>query len=101
MTRLLTAGRSRVAPERVAEYIATVATLSARLAARGQRLWLFRRRDGVDEFLEFSEGKDDRTHRRSGPGDAAEAELEARLAGLATYDGTQLDSWEEVPLHTS
>jgi hypothetical protein len=101
MARVLTAMRSRVAPEHQAEYVATVADLARRLAGRGQHLWLFRRRDHAEEFLEFSEGKDDASHRRAGPADATEQELEARLGALARYDGTRQECWDEVPLHST
>lgn len=99
MGRVLGAAQASVPPSHEADYVATVAALARRLARRGQHLWLFRLRDGGGRFLEFSEGKDDATHRLAGPADDAERALEARLDELATYDGTRQLRWDEVPLH--
>lgn len=98
MGRLLTAARARVAAGHEAEYLGLLEVLARRLAARGQHLWVFRARDEAGVFLEFTEGQDPATHRSRGPADPAEAEIEARLARLATYDESRDAHWDEVPL---
>lgn len=98
MSRILTAARATVAADRREAYLATVAALAERLAARGQQYWLFERRDAPGEFLEFAEGSDDANHRAAGPQDEAEAELEAQLKQLAQYDANRDDRWDAVPL---
>lgn len=99
MVRLLTAVRVSVGADQTAKWLATLATLAAKLAARGQRLWVFRRDDVADEWLEFTEGKDEASHRSRGPADASEAELETTLRSLARYDDASAAAqWREVPL---
>lgn len=98
MARVLTAVRVSVCAEQTDRWLATLATLAARLAARGQRVWVFRRDDG-DEWLEFTEGKDEASHRSRGPADASEAALEFALRSLARYDDAAATAqWREVPL---
>ncbi len=98
MGRVLTAARVRVAAEHEAEYLGLLEVLAQRLAARGQHLWVFRARADSGVFLEFTEGRDDATHRVHGPVDAEEAEIAARLARVATYDESRDAEWDEVPL---
>lgn len=98
MGRVLTAARARVSAEHEVEYLGLLEVLAQRLAARGQHLWVFRARAEQGVFLEFAEGRDDATHRVRGPADAEEAELEARLARLASYDESRDAQWDEVPL---
>jgi hypothetical protein len=95
---VLTAARVRVAAEHEVEYLGLLEVLAQRLAARGQHLWVFRARGEAGVFLEFTEGKDDTSHRVRGPADQDEAELEARLARIATYDESREAQWDEVPL---
>lgn len=98
MGRVLTAARARVSAEHEAEYLGLLEVLAQRLAARGQHLWVFRARDEQGVFLEFTEGRDDATHRVRGPADSEEAALEARLAQVAAYNETRDAQWDEVPL---
>ena len=97
MARVLTAARVAVRPENEAEWLATIHALAARLGMRGQHLWVFRQRGAPSSFLEFSEGRDDGTHRRHGPADPAEAALESTLHRLAEYATDHEDVWDEVP----
>jgi hypothetical protein len=98
VSRILTVARARVLADRREAYLAAVHALAERLAARGQQFWVFERRDGPGEFIEFAEGSDDATHRAAGPHDDAEAELEAQLRQLAQYDSDGGMRWDEVPL---
>jgi len=95
---VLTAARVRVAAGHEAEYLGLLEVLAQRLAARGQHLWVFRAREAPGVFLEFTEGQDETTHRMQGPADAVEADLEARLARLVSYDESRTARWDEVPL---
>ena len=97
MARVLTAVRVAVRPENEAEWLATIDALATRLGMRGQHLWVFRRRGDPGTFLEFSEGRDDGSHRRHGPDDPTEAALEATLRRLAQYSTDHDDVWDEVP----
>jgi hypothetical protein len=54
--------------------------------------------DAGTVFPEFTEGRDDATHRVRGPADSEEAALEARLAQVAAYNETRDAQWDEVPL---
>jgi hypothetical protein len=96
MARVLTVRRVRVSSAHAQEYQRTVATLAARLEARGQHLWLFRHRSDDGSWLEFSEGPDDASHRSAGPVDAGEAALEAALLRLAESQETDCEIWDEV-----
>ena len=99
MARVLTAATVHVAAAHTAEWLATLEVLAQCLAARGQHLWVFRRDDADEQWLEFTEGKDEMTHRVRGPADDRERALEARLRALATYDAATGDiRWREVPL---
>lgn len=99
MARVLTAVRVSVGAGQTDEWLATLAILAGKLATRGQHLWVFRRDDVVDEWLECTEGKDEASHRSRGPADAAEAALETTLRSLARYDdGTAAARWREVTL---
>ena len=98
MSRILTVARATVVSDRREAYLATVAALAERLAARGQQYWLFECRDLPGEFLEFAEGSDDAGHRAAGPHDEVEAELEAQLLELAQYDRQRDVRWDAVPL---
>lgn len=99
MTRVLTAVRVTVRPAKEAEWLATIRALATRLGLRGQHLWVFRSRTDPSCYLEFTEGKDEATHRRHGPADPEEAALEATLRQLADYplDADDDAVWEEVP----
>lgn len=98
MSRILTVARATVAADRREAYLASAHALAERLAARGQQFWVFERRDSSGEFIEFAEGSDDAGHRAAGPYDAEEAELEAQLLQLATYDAQRDVRWDAVPL---
>jgi hypothetical protein len=97
--RVLTAVHVTVRPANEAEWLATIRALATRLGFRGLHLWVFRSRTDPTHFLEFTEGKDEASHRRHGPADAEEATLETRLRQLAEYPaaGTHDDVWEEIP----
>ncbi len=97
MHRVLTTARVAVAPTHEAEWLATVQALATRLAQRGLHLWVFRSREEPGLFLEFTEGKDDASHRRHGPHGAAEAALEARLREVAHYSDDCNAPWDEIP----
>jgi hypothetical protein len=98
VSRVLTAARATVAADRREAYLAAVAALAERLAARGQQYWLFERRDAPGEFLEFAEGSDDASHRAAGPQDDVEAALEAQLLELASYEAGRDVRWDAVAL---
>jgi hypothetical protein len=93
MGRVLTAAQARVAPTDRGPYLALLADLARRRAARGQHLWLFEQRGTAGAFLEFREGPADAL-----PGDADELALEARLVALADYAAGAEVPWDEVPL---
>jgi len=98
--RVLTAARVAVSADRTADWLAVIEVLARRLAARGQHLWIFRSAEAPGVFLEFTEGQDGATHRAQGPADLEEANLEARLRGLAEYDPlTSVEQWIEVPFN--
>lgn len=99
--RVLTTVEVAVAAADEAAYLATVQLLAGRLRARGQQLWLFRSHEGDGRFLECTEGKDPATHRMTGPADAREAELEARLRTLGRYDARTTTRWDDVPFADS
>ena len=99
MSRILTVARARVSADHREAYLAAVHTLAERLAARSQQFWVFERRDGGGEFLEFAEGSDDASHRAAGPHDDAERELETQLQQLAEYDEGRHVRWDAVPLN--
>jgi hypothetical protein len=65
-------------------------------AARGRRLWLFRRAGRSGEFLECSESGDEAAHRAVGVPPEDERSLEARIRAVAEYDDGAWDLWEEV-----
>ena len=96
MPRVLTVSRVRVPLARESEYLALVHALAARLAVRGQRLWVFQAREQPDSWLEFSEGADATTHRAAGPADAEEARLESELAGVVALREGERQLWDEV-----
>lgn len=97
MHRVLTTARVTVDPTHEAEWLATVQALAVRLAQRGMHLWVFRSRETPGLFLEFTEGKDDASHRRHGPHGPAEAALEARLREVADYSSDSTAPWDEIP----
>ena len=101
MSRILTASRATVTPERREAYLAAISALAERLAARGQQFWVFEQRDAPGEFLEFAEGSDDASHRAAGPHGPEEAELEAQLQQLAQYQGDRNLRWDAVPLSSA
>ncbi|MEP6591561.1 MAG: hypothetical protein ABJC19_10300 [Gemmatimonadota bacterium] len=96
MTRVLTVSRVGVPLARKSEYLALVHALAARLAARGQRLWVFQSREQPDRWLEFSESADAATHRAAGPADAEEARLESALAVVVASREGEQQFWDEV-----
>jgi hypothetical protein len=98
VSRILTAARATVKADRREAYLATIAALAERLAARGQQFWVFEQREAPGEFLEFAEGSDDASHRAAGPVGPEEADLEAQLQRLATYHAERDLRWDAVPL---
>jgi hypothetical protein len=98
MPRTLSVARVRVPAEHEPEWRAAVAQLAARLAARGQHLWVFRSEDDPEQWLEFSESGDRASHRAvAADRTVGELALEARLRALATYDAGAAALWTEVP----
>ncbi|HEU4571019.1 MAG TPA: hypothetical protein VFS07_10645 [Gemmatimonadales bacterium] len=98
MPRALSCARVRVPAAHEAEWRAVVAELAARLAARGQHLWVFRAEEDPELWLEFSESKERAAHRLVAPRPPEEEALEARLRRLARYDLAPSALWAEVPL---
>lgn len=98
MSRILTAARATVTADRREAYLAAIAALAERLAARGQQFWVFEQRDAPGEFLEFAEGSDDAGHRAAGPQGPEEAALEAQLRDLAQYQADRDVRWDAVPV---
>ena len=98
MPRALTASRATVPPERVADYVATLAQMAARLKARGGHFWLFRDPRTPGAFLEFNESPTAQGHLARRASDAEEAALERRLEAIATYAPEPRVVWEEVSL---
>jgi hypothetical protein len=96
--RALTAARVTVAPERVAEYLAALGELAARVRRRGQHLWVFRHPALRGEFLEFSESGSPDAHRTRGGASAEERAIELKLRTLASYAADASVLWEEIPL---
>ena len=97
MARVLTAVQVVVGADTVAAWLATIEVLAARLAVRGQHLWVFRNEADPGRWLEFTEGKDPATHRCAGPADAEEAALEQQLRQLGRYDAASAaERWIEV-----
>jgi hypothetical protein len=78
------------------EYLAAVRELAALHAARGRRLWVFRRAGQTGLFLECSESGAEATHRAVAPSPEDERRLEARIRAVAEYDDGAWDRWEEV-----
>jgi hypothetical protein len=97
MPRILTVSRVTVAPEREAEYLATIQALAELGAGRYQRLWVFRSQQQPHTFLEFSESPSRASHRARASRTAPEMQLEQRLRSLATYAADAWDLWEEIP----
>jgi len=96
MARTLTASLARVRAGQESEYLAAVRELAALHAARGRRLWLFRRAGRAGEFLECSESGDEATHRAVAVPPEDERRIEARIRAVAEYDYGAWDLWEEV-----
>jgi hypothetical protein len=96
MARTLTVSRVRVRAGLVAEYLAAVRERVTLHAARGRRLWLFRRTGRSHEFLECSESPDEATHRAVAVPSEAERRIEARIRAVAEYADGAWDLWEEV-----
>jgi hypothetical protein len=78
------------------EYLAAVRELAALHAARGRRLWVFRRAGQTGLFLECSESGAEATHRAVAPSPEDERRLEARIRAVAEYEQGAWDLWEEV-----
>jgi hypothetical protein len=96
---VLTAARVTVAAEHTNAWLDTLEVLATRLKARGQHLWVFRAEGRGDQWLEFTEGPDQATHRSAGPADDEERRLEATLRKLARYDEESAEMrWQEVSL---
>jgi hypothetical protein len=95
MARALTVARARVRAGRESEYLAAVRELAALLETRGQHLWVFRRRDEPDLFLECSESRSAESHRTVAPRPEDERRLEERIRAVATYEPGGEDLWEE------
>ncbi|HEY4321779.1 MAG TPA: hypothetical protein VGM77_11460 [Gemmatimonadales bacterium] len=98
MSRLLTAAQVMVRPDQAEVYREVLGLLAARLAERGQHVWLFRQAGSDRNYLEFTEGPDPATHRVAGPADADEAALEARLGTLGKYDDSAHTRWDAISL---
>jgi hypothetical protein len=96
VTRTLTVSRVRVRAGQEGEYLAAVRELAALHAARGRRVWLFRRAGRAGEFLECSESGDGATHRAVAVPPEDERRIEARIRDVAEYDDGAWDLWEEV-----
>lgn len=98
MPRVLSVARAQVAPGDEVAYLAALRDLAARLAVRGESLWLFRHPTQGDTFLEFSESAAPERHRSRAARHPDEAALESRLQSLAAYSSDAWVLWEEVPL---
>jgi hypothetical protein len=85
-----------VRPGAESEYLAAVRELAALHAARGRRLWVFRRAGQTGLFLECSESGAEATHRAVAPSPEDERRLEARIRAVAEYEQGAWDLWEEV-----
>jgi hypothetical protein len=96
--RVLSVARARVADEDRATYLGALGDLAAHLGGRGRHFWVFERRGSPGEFLEFTEGQDDR-----GDGDAVGPDpvgmaLTQQLEELARYDAGRDARWDEITL---
>lgn len=97
---MLITARVAVAPEHREAYLDTVARMARLLEASGQHLWVFESREMPGQYLEFSEGPDDATHRHARQHEAEVAALEAELTRLATYDASRRQPWDELALRS-
>jgi len=88
MARSLRFRRAKVAPDRLAAYLAAVGRAAGRRERAGQHLWLFRHAEHSDIFVEFREGPDAAALAPN----AAEAELE----WFADYPEDDGAVWLEV-----
>lgn len=98
MPRCLSVSRATVAPEREAEYLATVRALARELGRRGQHLWLFRSETDPHTYVEFSESGSAASHRTRASRLPREQQLEHRLRSLVTYAPDAWARWEEVAM---
>jgi hypothetical protein len=96
MARTLTVSRARVRAGAEAEYLATVRELSQLAESRGWHLWVFRRPDQPDAFLECSESRSRETHPAVAERPADERALVARIRAVAEYAPGSDELWEEV-----
>ena len=98
MPRTLSCSLVRVPAGAREEWLAVVARLAARLAERGQHLWVFRSERDPELWLEFSEAGDRAAHRAVAPRPEEEQALEAQLRQLARYEPDPSVLWTEVPI---
>ena len=96
MARTLTVSRARVRAGAEAEYLACVRELSRLAERRGWHLWVFRRPDESNLFLEFAESRSRETHPAGAERPADERALEARIRAVAEYAPGADELWEEV-----
>ncbi|HEX3234470.1 MAG TPA: hypothetical protein VHR41_09750 [Gemmatimonadales bacterium] len=96
MPRTLTVSRVRVRTGSEEVYLAGVRELAALAETRGWHLWVFRRPDDPQLFLECSESANRETHRAFAERPADERRIEQRLRSVATYEPGAWDLWEEV-----
>src|SRR5262245_30345690 len=98
MSRALSVARVQVSPANEPEYLALLAELARRVRSRRPSLWLFRRPEQRDTFIEISESATREQHRSQAQRDEREQALEARLQVVATYAPDADDLWEAVSL---
>jgi hypothetical protein len=96
--RVLSVARARVADEDRATYLGALGDLAAHLGGRGQHFWVFERRGSPGEFLEFTEGQDDRGHGDTVGPDPVGTALTQQLEELARYDAGRDARWDEITL---
>lgn len=96
MPRTLSVSRVRVRAGGEAEYLASVRELARLAEGRGWHLWVFRRPDQPEAYLELSESRSRETHPAVTERSADERALEARIRAVAEYEPGALELWEEV-----
>jgi hypothetical protein len=96
MARTLTVSRVRVRPGSEAEYLAAVRELARLAETRGWHLWVYRRSEQPDVFLEFSESRSRETHRALAQRPDDERGLEQKIRDVADYEPGAWELWEEV-----
>jgi hypothetical protein len=96
MPRTLTVSRVRVRAGSEDAYLAGIRELAALAETRGWHLWVFRRPDDPQLFLECSESASRETHRTATTRPVDERRIEERLRAVATYEPGAWDLWEEA-----